>query len=292
MYGGQNLQPAGSQIQYKDMWILSVPSFTWIGPLDLSSQSQPSARAGHTCNVWDAQMVVVGGYVGDELSCDSPGVYSFDLSTLEWTQSFKATSSPDDNPFSRQRSQTDASGRNVVDGSYGYEVPARVQKVIGGGATGGATVTKPVASATAGPLATGKPNTYTVDGGGDGTSDSTGPGTKGRKVAIAVGVVAGVLFLLAVYLAVCAAIYRRRLKLYQQHMEAEREARSRGGQDANGAFSYSTTAAERRSKEDTNGANNTARFSRGSDQDLLGNMEPTFVGIMLHPKRSLRVVNK
>ncbi|KAI9672157.1 MAG: hypothetical protein M1831_001970 [Alyxoria varia] len=290
MYGGQNLQPAGNQIQYQDMWILTIPSFTWIGPLDLSGQSEPNARAGHTCNVWDAQMVVVGGYVGEELGCDSPGVYSFDLSSLEWTQGFKATSTPDDNPFSRQSSQTDAQGPNAVDGSYGYEVPQRVRSVVGGGPTGGATVTKPVVTATAGPLATGRPQIYTVDGDGNGTADSTGPGTKGRKVAIAVGVVAGVLFLAAIYLAICAVIYRRRLKLYQQHMEAERDARSRGGPDANGAFSYSTTTAERRNKEDTDGPkNNTARFS---DQDLLGNMEPTFVGIMLHPKRSLRVVNK
>jgi len=30
MFGGQNLLPDGSQTQYNDMWILTIPSFIWI----------------------------------------------------------------------------------------------------------------------------------------------------------------------------------------------------------------------------------------------------------------------
>ena len=30
MFGGQSLLPYGNQTQYNDMWILTLPSFTWI----------------------------------------------------------------------------------------------------------------------------------------------------------------------------------------------------------------------------------------------------------------------
>src|SRR5262245_8941455 len=89
MFGGQSLQPAKQQTQYDDMWILSVPSFTWI-EVDQSDQSVPYPRAGHACHVWDSQMIVVGGYVGQELSCDSPGIYVFNMSSLQWSDQFTA----------------------------------------------------------------------------------------------------------------------------------------------------------------------------------------------------------
>src|SRR4051794_29388959 len=89
LYRGQNLIPYGKQTQYDDIWILTIPSFTWI-KVDTTGQSNPPARAGHTCNIWDAQMVVVGGYVSRDLSCDSPGVYVFDLSNLKWVNQFTA----------------------------------------------------------------------------------------------------------------------------------------------------------------------------------------------------------
>lgn len=95
MFGGQNLIPFGNQTQYSDMWILSLPSFTWI-KVDQDGQSVPPARAGHTCNVWDGQMVMVGGYTGQGvLTCDSPGIYVFDLSACEWVNQFTAISPGD-----------------------------------------------------------------------------------------------------------------------------------------------------------------------------------------------------
>jgi Kelch motif len=45
MFGGQNLLPTGEQVQYSDMWILSVPSLIWI-QVNTSSQSTPYPRAG------------------------------------------------------------------------------------------------------------------------------------------------------------------------------------------------------------------------------------------------------
>src|ERR1700712_5405728 len=76
MFGGQNLLPSGEQVQYNDMWILSVPSLIWV-EVNTTGQATPYPRAGHTCNIWDSQMVVVGGYVGQDISCESPGVYVF-----------------------------------------------------------------------------------------------------------------------------------------------------------------------------------------------------------------------
>jgi hypothetical protein len=49
LYGGQNLIPYDEQTQYDDMWILTVPSFTWI-KVDAADGS-PNARAGHSCEV-------------------------------------------------------------------------------------------------------------------------------------------------------------------------------------------------------------------------------------------------
>ncbi|KAM0140409.1 hypothetical protein ACHAP3_002713 [Botrytis cinerea] len=219
LYGGQNLIPYGNQTQYSDMWILTIPSFTWI-QVDMTDQSQslPPARAGHTCNLWDGQIVVVGGYVGQDISCDSPGVYVFNASSLQWTNSFTALSSP-----SSSSSDQDS---DIIKGSTGYTVPDIVQSVIGGSGLGGATASIPAAgSATAGPLATGKPPTFTVTQSPSTITSTSTPtsspdsGKKGpNKAAIIAGVIAAVLGILAGYLAFCTWLYRRQLNLYKDHV--------------------------------------------------------------------------
>jgi hypothetical protein len=273
MFGGQNLTPAGERTQYDDMWILSVPSFTWI-EVDASGQSVPYGRSGHTCDIWNGQMVMVGGYVGDQLSCESPGIYVFDLSELEWVQQYTALSagSPGNgdnsdasaassegdstdssfnstganNPFNQHRAQM-YEGQNFggLQGSYGYQVPEAVIRVIGGDRDGGATITTPVATATAGPLATGKPVTYTVTSAGATTTETSGStgGTNGNGnasgtgsekgdsgpniAAIVAGVIAGSLFLLVCYLLFCTFVYRKQLGLYKRHVEMS-QAQARG----------------------------------------------------------------
>lgn len=215
MFGGQNLLPADNQTEYNDMWILTLPSFQWI-QVDQGGQSVPYGRSGHTCNVWDGQMVMVGGYTGSsQLSCESPGIYVYDLSNLQWVQQFTALSTGSssssgsgsagsnspagtasagassssgfvstyaNNPLNQQAAQL-ANGSSVggLEGSYGYQVPKAVISVIGGAPTGGATVTTPIATATAGPLATGKPITYTVAGPNGATITETAtPGSGGN----------------------------------------------------------------------------------------------------------------
>lgn len=251
LYGGQNLIPYGDQIQYSDMWILTIPSFTWI-EVDMDGQSQPPARAGHTCNLWDSQMVIVGGYVGTNISCDSPGIYVFNASSLEWINNFTPLASSTSTSGSSSSSSSGASGSSsssgssgsssdtdsesdILQGSVGYEVPAAVQSVIGGSSGGGATASTPAAgSATAGPLATGKPPTFTVTKSGGtvtqtGKSTATGTSTTSTSVptngkskmnigAIAAGTVAGILAILAAYLAFCTWLYRKQLRLYKNHV--------------------------------------------------------------------------
>ena len=390
MFGGQALLPYGNQTQFQDMWILSVPSFTWI-QVDQSKQSVPYGRSGHTCNVWDGQMVMVGGYVGNDLSCVGNDIYVFDLSNLQWVQNFTALSTGSssgssgsdapsssgsgssatasagaplsssssssstsefnstsaNNPFNQQPAQlyngTSAGG---LEGSYGYQVPQAIISVIGGGPTGGATVTKPVATATAGPMATGKAITYTVtnsngavvtetatpgstNNGSSGSSGSSGPNIG----AIVAGVICGVLFLIICYLLFCVFVYRKQLKLYKRHVEmSQRQARGEKVPAIPGlmATDSAKTSDERRrelfasnnpfkqsSEQDsqigsvsagrsgyTPSGNASGSASAGASgyqsvrrdssdsEDLLAGQAPTFVGVMLSPRRSLKVINR
>ena len=269
LYGGQNLIPYGSQIQYSDMWILTIPSFTWI-KVDMTGQSEPPARAGHTCNIWDGQIVVVGGYVGKDISCDSPGVYVFNASSLQWTNSFTAISSS-----SSSGSSSSDPDSSILQGSIGYQVPAAVQSVIGGSALGGATASTPAAgSATAGPIATGRPPTFTVTQSGStiiqtahstSTVSSTAPqstgetsGTTGKATnvgAITAGVIAAAFAILAGYLAFCSYLYRKQLKLYKNHVAmAQRTAFSPENRHWNSSARDSDDGPSGRVNEEAGGA--------------------------------------
>lgn len=236
MYGGQNLQPYGNQTQKDDMWILSVPSFQWIKVENPKGQV-PYARAGHSCHVWDGQMIVIGGYIDPNLSCESPGIYVFNMSSLEWKDQFTALTgekalqgysgdSSSGNPLAQQANQRGFDAKAGLEGSYGYAVPQPVQQVIGGKETGGATLTAPIQTPTAGPLATGKPQTYTVTGPNGaitteivaGNNNSNNGGSKGPNIgAIIAGVIAGIFFIVAAYFAFCAWIYRKQVQMWKTH---------------------------------------------------------------------------
>ncbi|KAI1460418.1 hypothetical protein F4805DRAFT_478855 [Annulohypoxylon moriforme] len=221
MYGGQNLLPYGNQTQYTDMWILTVPSFTWI-KIDTSTSTQPPARAGHQCAARDGQMIVIGGYVGTDIACDSPGIYSFDASNLKWKSSFDAADHPADAHLDN----------SVLAGSYGYKVPGVVQSVVGGSSDGGATATQPASGpATDGPFKTGTPPVFTITQAGStatitnnpaitgvspGTSTSPPSGANGGLITA--GVIAGLAGLAALYLGFCAWLYRRQVAAYKRHM--------------------------------------------------------------------------
>lgn len=307
------------------MWILTVPSFTWI-EVDTSNQSVPPGRTGHTCSLWDSQIVVVGGYTGppaNGLGCDS-GFYVFNATSLTWQNNFNAISGG--NTQNQQLAQQ--KDPSALSGSYGYEVPAAVQSVIGGKGSGGATITAPAQSATAGPLATGKPITYTVTAANGAVATETGvvindpnavsQGKGGPNIAaIVAGVVAGLFAVLAAYLGFCAWVYRRQLKLYKNHVAmSQRAAAAGGGPGEKAAFltnsssgKYSTDQSSRNGASGTGSTPGTSGYepvpplpnglqapmggnstANSSTEDLAG--EPSFVGVLLNPRRSLRVINR
>lgn len=105
-----------------DVWVLSVPSFTWT---KLTS-SGSSGRAGHKCFMpYPDQMLVLGGYTSSPATgpptCVPEFVRVFNLTTGTWLSAY------DPDPAKH--------------GSYG--VPEAVHKTIGGTATGGATARAP-----------------------------------------------------------------------------------------------------------------------------------------------------
>ena len=326
MFGGQNLIPATNQTEYNDMWILTIPSFTWI-PVDTKDQSVPPGRSGHTCNVYNGQIVVVGGYTGppsNALGCDN-GFYIFNATSLQWQNNYNALSGGD-KQNQQVSQQKDALG---LSGSYGYQVPVPVQSVIGGKGSGGATITAPAESATAGPLATGKPITYTVtDSNGavvteTGTASTNGSsgsnqGKGGPNIAaIVAGVVAGCFAVLAAYLGFCAYVYRRQLALYKNHVAMTQRNAAAGGGEKSGFLSegssarkmYSTDQSSRKAGSGVGSGAGSSRYTavpplpiageapiggnstaNSSMEELAG--EPTFVGVLLNPRRSLRVINR
>lgn len=199
------------------MYILTIPSFTWVGPIAQTGSSVPYARAGHTCNLRDGQVVVVGGFNTTVTTCDNPGFYVFNASSLEWTSSFTALKHADDlDP-----------GNSVLASSYGYTVPDAVVSVIGGSPSGSATVTSPASSATGGPFATGKPPTYTITAGGGGpTATITSAAQNGGPVGDNGGLIAAVVIACtagcaAAYLGYCAWLYRRQVRAYKTHLAVQ-----------------------------------------------------------------------
>ena len=287
-------------------------------------------------------MVMVGGYSGKTVSCETPGVYVFDLSNLQWRTQFSALSAnakdASSNPLNQQPNQK-AAGDDPggLEGSYGYEVPEAVISIIGGGKTGGAKLTTPVVSATAGPMKTGSPVTYTVTGSNGAVITETGKATSadsssggsdsGKIAAIVVGVVCGILFVIICYLLFCLYLYRKQLALYKRHVEmSQRQARGEKPPEIPGLWQTDSgktsqdqpprpnglfAAGEGSSQVDSHGASNTGSggqtsstaaaggyqsvrrsSSRSSTNDLMAGQEPTFVGVMLHPRRSLRVTNR
>ena len=80
---------------YDEIWLLSLPSFTWI-----KVYSGRAPRVGHTCHsVGNRTMLTVGGIVdiregqGQLELCDfdTGGVSDFDMSDLVWHGGFNAT---------------------------------------------------------------------------------------------------------------------------------------------------------------------------------------------------------
>lgn len=132
MYGGIDMTGETPKM-FNDVYILSLPSFTWTRTYSPGN----SSRWGHTCHITkNRQMLVVDGSVDSSLydiettaqqvnlsnvTCaghlDDMAV--LDLKTLQWSSMFNLP-------------------------EYSYEVPDTVVSKIGGSEKGGATMTAPV----------------------------------------------------------------------------------------------------------------------------------------------------
>ncbi|XP_044724171.1 Galactose oxidase/kelch, beta-propeller [Hirsutella rhossiliensis] len=109
---------------HDDVWVLSLPSFTWT---QINNGTEIHARSGHKCFLpYPDQMMVFGGYVpeaGNVPSClDKGPVVVFNITSGEWLDSYDPK-------------------------RYGkYGVHEKVRATIGGDASGGATATAPMPS--------------------------------------------------------------------------------------------------------------------------------------------------
>lgn len=108
---------------HDDVWVLSLPSFTWV---QINNGTESHARAGHKCfTPYPDQLMIFGGYppltgtIADPNCLEVGPIVIFNLTSGEWMDSYDPT-------------------------KYGdYGVPEKVHAVIGGNASGGATATKP-----------------------------------------------------------------------------------------------------------------------------------------------------
>ncbi|KAG6003167.1 hypothetical protein E4U21_002281 [Claviceps maximensis] len=106
---------------YDQVWVLSLPSFTWT----LINEGRPRhARSGHKCFMpYPDQMMVFGGYTSNHLNClDQGPVVIFNLTSGQWMDTYSPSRYAD------------------------YGVHSSVVKVVGGDASGGAKVISPVVS--------------------------------------------------------------------------------------------------------------------------------------------------
>ncbi|KAL1968405.1 hypothetical protein VTN77DRAFT_1934 [Rasamsonia byssochlamydoides] len=119
IYGGYNGINA-TDIPSDDVYVLSVPSFTWIKVYD---GQVGHGRTGHKCiKVYPDQMFVIGGvYIDPSVCLDGGIIQVFNLNTVTFQDSY--------NP------------ENWSD----YEVPATITARIGGDGKGNATKTAPSA---------------------------------------------------------------------------------------------------------------------------------------------------
>lgn len=212
IYGGASF--GSNPIGYDDIYVLSIPSFTWIRSLypSDSNVTGPFPKAMSSCNVInnDSQMLVIGGRaMNDTSSCDADVVMGQHNMVLGKDNPEKAIWA---------RFQPDLST---------YTLPTDIVTVVGGSPTGGATVTAPKTGFDApdmSTLMTRKPRlaertatrnvtSFTATATSSPTSDPKSGLSTGAIAGIAVGAsVAGI----AALAGLCFFCIRRRQKHYKQ----------------------------------------------------------------------------
>ncbi|KAF2465573.1 uncharacterized protein BDR25DRAFT_295165 [Lindgomyces ingoldianus] len=115
LYGGHN--PIGNDTAFDDVYVLSIPSFTWTAVFTNGG----TPRWGHNCHIANKrQMITVGGNVTN-LKCDweRKGVAFLDMTSITW-------------------------GSVFLTNATSYGVPQKVVAKVGGTLNGNATSKEPV----------------------------------------------------------------------------------------------------------------------------------------------------
>jgi len=212
IYGGASF--GDNPIGYDDIYVLSIPSFTWIRSLypANSNVTGPFPKAMSSCNVVNngSQMLVIGGRaMNDTTSCDADEVMG---------QHNMVLGKNNDEKVIWGRFQPNLST---------YTLPTDIVTVVGGNPTGGATVTAPKTGFDAPDMsalmtrtpqfaertATRNVTTQTATATSSPTSDPNSGLSTGAIVGIAVGASVAGIALLAGF---CFFCIRRRQKHYKQ----------------------------------------------------------------------------
>ncbi|KAK3071107.1 hypothetical protein LTR53_009241 [Teratosphaeriaceae sp. CCFEE 6253] len=134
-YGG--LPPYDEDgVGYGDVWILSIPSFTWIQwyPLVINGtrgSTSPSEHHSLSCNVLSrSQMSIIGGAFPNSSNTDCDSLNTFAQHNLALSEENVA------------KSEWYQYLPNITNT---YDVPSTIIEAIGGGPTGGATLQSPAA---------------------------------------------------------------------------------------------------------------------------------------------------
>ncbi|CAG7564087.1 unnamed protein product [Fusarium equiseti] len=203
-FDGINVKDAFSD----DVWVLSLPSFTWV---KINEGKSIHGRAGHKCFMpYPDQMMVFGGYTplaGTSITClDKGPVVNFNVTSGEWLEGYHPNEYSD------------------------YGVHEKIQSEIGGDAAGGATMTAPADGWSTSALedifgteydtkkikeywpynkavSTGRPKIDNPSGSDNSGSDSGGSGLP-KWVAPVLGVVLGLMLVTGILVVFC--LWRRR----------------------------------------------------------------------------------
>ncbi|KAL3305899.1 cell wall anchored protein [Colletotrichum asianum] len=128
MYGGATV-PGVLGAGYDDVYVLSLPTFTWVKMFPSTNGTGSNPHHSLSCNIVPgrAQMIIIGGTFPSSNDCDYPvqwGTHNVDLGKQNKNKSIWELYSPNKTT---------------------YSVPDEVIAVIGGNGNGGATKTSPAA---------------------------------------------------------------------------------------------------------------------------------------------------
>ncbi|CAE7193115.1 hypothetical protein P3342_009357 [Pyrenophora teres f. teres] len=212
LYGGYGAT-ASEAPGYDDVYILSIPSFTWIKvfPLD-GSDSKPSqvGHGGCSANVINhAQMLIIGGWFPLYDKCDAPAGQGQHNMVLGYNGG--------------EAKLWDKFNPQLDD----YVVPSPIISAIGGGPTGGATKTAPASWGhvdlatyfTLKPSFTARAATRSLPSAT--ATPSPKPSKKTNVGAIAGGVVGGLAVLIAILCLILFCLHRRKKALKEKQAQAD-----------------------------------------------------------------------